>query len=148
MTDFTDFPSILRFGAAYMALFPVQASFLGLEQLQFTGTLEYQNVLNNEYRTGIRIGTETVLWDALAVRLGYLSHSLNDNGLAVNRSQMTDFTFGFGLIIPLEELTSSSLPFNLHVDFTSLKQPPTSELGGRRPNMRTFSFRLVWVVND
>lgn len=146
MKDASDFPSILRVGAAFMTEGPVDIPFLGLEKIGFTGTIEYQNVLNNGFRTGIRIGTETILWDALAVRLGYLSHSLRDGGLASNFSRMRDLTFGFGLIIPLPELSNGFVPFNLHIDYTALKQPPPTTIGGRLENMRTFSFRFVWVL--
>ncbi len=146
--DFAEFPSILRAGVAFMTEGPVDVGFLGLEKIAFTGTLEYQNVLNNPFRTGIRLGTETILWDAFAVRLGYLSHSLNNGGLSINWSRMRDLTFGFGLIIPLQELTKGNLPFNLNVDYVGMKQPPQTNFGARLENFRTFSFRLVWVMEE
>jgi hypothetical protein len=144
--DFADFPAIMRAGVAFMANGPVDVGFLGLEKIGFTGTLEYQNVLNDFFRRGIRIGTETILWDVFAVRLGYLSHSLNDGGLSSNRDRMRDLTFGFGLIIPLQSLTNGKVPFNMNVDYVSLKQPPQTDAFGRLENFRTFSFRFVWVV--
>lgn len=143
--DFTDFPSVLRVGAAYSTRGPVDIDFLGLKSLQFTGTLEYQNVLNSLYRSGIRIGTETILWDVLAVRLGYFSHSINDFGNAGNKDVLRDFTFGFGWQLPLQQLTNGELPFNLYVDYAAMKQPPFTFSGTRLNNMRTFSFRLVWT---
>lgn len=146
--DQAEFPSVLRVGAAFITEGPVDCQLLGLNNLRFTGTLEYQNVVNSDYRSGIRLGTETVIWEVLAVRLGYFTHSLYNLGNPDNRDQMRDLTFGFGLIIPFEQLLGERLPFNLHVDYTALKQPPTTFGGTRLDNMRTFSFRFVWDVGE
>jgi hypothetical protein len=140
-----EFPSIVRVGASFLTQQAVDFSLLGLMNIGFTGTLEYQAVLNNPFRNGIRIGTETVLWEVLAVRLGFFTHSIDDFGFPNNRSQLTDFTHGLGLIIPLPKLTDAKIPFSFHIDYVGMKQPPFTFSGPRLVNMRTFSFRLVWV---
>ena len=138
-------PILARVGIAYIAKTQISLPGAGEGPLALTLTAEYQNVLNNEYRTGLFFGSEAVIWDVLALRLGYFNSSQDDFGVANNRDRLRDLTYGFGFQIPLNELAQDGIPFDLHFDYVSLKHAPTIYSGSRTPNLRTFSFRLVFA---
>ena len=142
------FPIIARGGVSYMTRTNITLPGAGTGPLAITLTTEYQNLLNSIYRTTFSLGAEALFWDAFAFRIGYITQNINDFGFTNNRDRFSDFTYGFGFQIPLEELTKGSLPFRLHWDYVSLKQPPFTFTGTRLPNMRSFSFRLVFSVPE
>jgi len=150
-----EFPVRGRFAVAYFIGTDVNLPVAGTGPLDFTLTVEYQNTFNNDYLNAFIIGFETVLWEVLAMRLGYFTQSLDDFGVATNRDHLTDFTYGFGAIVPLNKMTNDKVPLSLHFDFVSLKQPPYNQPAGNLkisyaqiPNMRTFTLRVVWTLPD
>jgi hypothetical protein len=154
-TRTNEFPVLGRFAVAYFMGTDVHVPFAGTGPLDFTLTIEYQNTFNNDYLNTFIVGFETVFWDVLAMRLGYFTQSLNDYGVATNRDHLTDFTYGFGAIVPINKLTDDKVPLSLHFDFVSLKQPPYNQSAGNAkvsyaqiPNMRTFTLRVVWALSN
>lgn len=142
----SEFPVLARIGAAYVAETEITLPGAGTGPLALTFTAEYQNVLNNDYRTGILMGTEARVWNVFSLRLGYLSLNIDDRGFSTNKSRLANFTYGFGFQIPLPTLTDGKVPFDVHLDYVSL-EPPSYIFGGSRiSNMRTFGLRLVWPV--
>ncbi|MFK7970471.1 MAG: hypothetical protein AB8F95_08895 [Bacteroidia bacterium] len=141
----SDFPFVGRAAVAYILNSQIGVPGAGSGDFDFTATLGYQNVLNSDYRTTVRFGTEAVFYKALAIRMGYFTQKVfNLNNALANRSRINDITYGFGIIVPLKKLTDGSLPFNAHIDITSQKQPSFTWRGRRLPNMRAFGLRLVW----
>jgi hypothetical protein len=139
-----EFPIVLRLGGAYQVATDINYPVVGSGPFAFTATVEYQNVLNNNFRTAFQVGTEAVLYDVLAVRLGGFTRSEDDGGRSdVNFDRINDVTYGFGFKVPLSELSDGKIPGQLWIDYASLEPPPTSTLGGRKPNFRTFTIRLV-----
>ena len=143
-----DLPTVARVGVAYLLATDITLPGAGTGDLDLTFTAEYQNVLNNDFRTGINIGAEAAFWKVFALRIGYLSHNIDDLGNPENEDRLADFTYGFGFIVPLVELTNETLPFNLHFDYVSLKAPSYNSGGARLPNMRTYGLRLVWPLAE
>ena len=138
------FPIIGRIGVAYEGETTINYPGAGEGKIGIVLTAEYHGLLNNDYRKGIQMGGEVVFREILAVRVGYLSLNNNDNGLPqYNFSRGKDFTYGFGFIVPLDQLTDKKFPWKLHIDYVSLEPVILSTLGGRLPNRRGFSFRLV-----
>ncbi|HEY9114533.1 MAG TPA: hypothetical protein VIN10_07510 [Bacteroidales bacterium] len=147
-------PIIGRFAAAYFLGTDINIPKAGEGSLDFTFTTEYQNTFNSDYYSTFSLGLETVLYKVLAVRLGYFTQSHDNLGNEVNKSRIADFTYGFGAIVPLNSLTNEKVPLSLHFDYLSLKPPSvrnddyTKASVGRVPNMRTFTLRVVWVINE
>lgn len=145
-------PIIGRFATAYFIGLDINLPVAGKGTLDFTFTLEYQNTFNSSYFSTFSVGFESVLWEVLALRLGYFTQTIDDLGQEVNYKRLSDFTYGFGVVIPLNKLINEKVPLSLHFDYVSLRQPRTSDLGnlkaglGRIPNMRTFTFRVVWTI--
>ena len=143
-----ELPLIGRYAIAYFIGRDINIPAAGTGPLDFTFTLEYQNSFNSDYNNIFSLGMESVLWNVLAFRLGYFSQSLDDRGQSVNYSRTNDITYGFGTIIPLNKLTDDKLPLSIHIDYVALKPPSTSGFGGRIPNMRTFSLRAIWTLEN
>jgi hypothetical protein len=142
------FPIIGRFAAAYFFGFDTNIPKAGKGPIDFVLNLEYQNTFNTEFRNSFIVGFESVLWKVLALRLGYFTQSIDDLGNEENKSRITDFTYGFGAIVPLNILTNDKVPLSIHFDYVSLKQPPYTESGRRNPNMRTFTLRVAWTLSN
>ena len=148
ITESNTIPSIARIGVAYFLKRDIEIPRAGTAPLELITTAEFQDVLTNKLRTGVRVGAEALLYDVLAFRMGMFSHSLDDGGFENNKSRLSDFTYGFGLVVPIVKFTDGGFPVNAHVDYMALEQPPYTKQGTRLPNMRGFSVRLVWVAND
>ncbi len=144
----SNLPTVARVGVAYLLGTDITLPGAGTGDLDITLTAEYQNVLNSDFRTGINIGAEAAFWKVFALRIGYLSHNIDDLGNSGNRNKLADFTYGFGFMVPLVELTNETLPFDLHFDYVSLKAPSYTYGGSRLPNMRTYGLRLVWPLAE
>lgn len=106
-------------------------------------TTEFQDLLNSDIRTAFRVGGEAVFANAFALRLGFFTQSEDDMGVANNRDRVNDLTYGFGFIVPFNEITEGTLPFTMFIDYLSLRNPPLIVSGPRRPNKRTFTIRIA-----
>lgn len=137
------FPVIARMGLSYQRKGNVRIPGLDPQPVRWLATAEFTDVLNSPYRTGLNAGSEVVLAEMLALRLGFHTRTEDDGGFANNRARISDVTYGFGLILPLDKLGVDRLPARLHVDYTSLENPPAIFSGPRLPNKRMFAFRLI-----
>ncbi len=140
-----EFPAVARVGVSYAVHREVSVRGAGDMPVALLATFEVQDVLNNEFRTGVRFGVEGRFYEVLSIRLGAFTHKLDDFDVANNKSTLSDITYGFGIAIPVSRFTGGKLPADVHVDYVSLKQPPYVESGRRLANMRGFTFRLVWL---
>lgn len=143
------FPIVLCLGGTFHTQTMIELPTIGKGPLELTLTTEYQNVLNNDYRTALRLGTEVVIWEVFAFRLGAFTTSNDNLGNDVNKSRLNDITYGFGFRVPAQKLSKGKVPFNLHVDYVSLEPIPVRVTGGTRlPNFRTFTFGFVWALSS
>lgn len=117
----------------------------GTQPLTWTLTTEVQDLFNSQYRNTFQLGGEWVLAQALAFRMGYITQSENDFGIANNRDRFHDWTYGFGIILPTHNWFGAGFPFQTHLDYYSLENPPVTFSGPRRPNKRGFTLRLVHI---
>jgi len=141
-------PIIGRYGIAYRNEGKMSLPGIGETNWRLLLTSEIQDLYNSEYRTAFRLGSETLISDFFALRLGVYTRSENDFDQSNNRDRLTDITYGFGVIIPLNRFTDSTLPFDLHVDYYSLANPPLIFSGTRIPNRRGFGIRLIAPISE
>lgn len=88
-----------------------KVSFRGVvEILNETGGTEY-----SEFNTGIELEALTLLF----CRAGYYSISPGIYYI----EELTEFTYGFGLRLPLYRFTGGTLPFDMRLDYTALDEP-------------------------
>ncbi|MDX2248956.1 MAG: hypothetical protein SF052_19365 [Bacteroidia bacterium] len=141
-------PVIARLGAAYRMKTILSPPGAEPGDVDILIAVEYQNLLNSEFHTAFRIGSEWVFYKVFAFRLGAYTHTEDDFGVSTNYSRIRDITYGFGIILPLSTWCEGKIPFDAHLDYTSLKQPPATSSFGRLPNMRGFSLRMVFPVSS
>ncbi|MEO0468923.1 MAG: hypothetical protein AAF206_04825 [Bacteroidota bacterium] len=136
------FPAIFRLGATYSGKGRIQLVGANEGALSWLVSVEYMDLLNNEFRTTIRGGTEVMLYDVLAIRLGAYRQSKDNLGNPINASRDQQITHGFGVKIPIRRIFKDRVPFDIMVDYTSLPHPKGIVT---IPNFRTFSFRMIWT---
>ncbi|MEO0899923.1 MAG: hypothetical protein AAFY71_26150 [Bacteroidota bacterium] len=142
-------PIILRVGVALKHGTEVSFPLLGTQSLDYSLTTELENYLNADFYTSIRVGGEAILAKYLAVRLGLYRMSLDDRGIEENFSSLIDFTYGFGIIVPISQLTDGAFPFDMAVDYNALENPPRSSLSFfQQVNKRGFSIRLFSPITS
>ncbi|MEM6347274.1 MAG: hypothetical protein AAF927_25515 [Bacteroidota bacterium] len=147
--DIFNMPAIMRVGASYSGESSISLPQSGTGSLRYLLTVEFQDYLNNDYYTALRVGGELVIWDLLALRIGAFRRNNDDGGRVENFRVVRDFTYGFGLIVPLNKISKQSWPIRMHLDYTSLQQARTSNfISGRIPNMRGLSIRLAWIIDS
>jgi len=141
------FPMILRVGGAYENKVQLTLPGLGAQTIQYTATLERQDLINNAFRKAWRVGGEAILFDALAIRLGAFTQTEDDMGISTNRSRIFDVTYGFGLILPVYKWWNGDLPFTVHMDYYALENPPLTTNSRRFSNKRGFMVRVVSTLD-
>lgn len=146
-TDYTEaFPVILRIGAVYEATVQIGVPGAGGGPLTVRGLVELQDVLNGAFDTALRAGAEAVLYDVVAVRVGGYTRTNDDLGNPVNRSRVSDFTYGFGLRAPIGALTEGRTPITVMLDYTALTPPIINESAPRMNNRRIFTLGVDWAL--
>lgn len=143
-----NFPAIARAGVTFQQDGEMNVPGVGAMPVAFLVTTEIQDLLNNDYRNAWRLGTEVILANVLALRLGFFTNTEDDFGFTNNRSRINDITYGFGFIVPFNDLTNGNLPFTLHADYLSLEPAPVVFSGSRLPNKRVFSLRIVSPISS
>lgn len=141
-----ELPVIARLGLSYG--FAVRRNVLveGLQALGLRVHTEFQDLLNSEHHTAFRAGAEMVFLEMWALRAGYYSETWEDYGnTEVNKSRITDFTYGFGLFLPISRLTHQETPLDIEVDFVSLPQVSHTKTGGGWRNFTSVSLVVRWV---
>lgn len=141
-------PQNLRIGVAYIVTTNFKMPGAQPGPLQVTGTAAYHNVINSETLEGFSVGAEALVYNILALRMGYFQFGVDDRGVPNNRSVIKSITYGFGVKLPLNALFKRTLPFDTRFDFTSLKLAPYVKSGRRLPNFRNFSLNLYWNERD
>lgn len=138
-------PVIVKYGANYQITFDKHLLIDSLKTLRLLVHGEYQDLLNSNYYTTSRIGGEIMFLELLSVRAGYFKEKVENYGYPdKNMSEVSAFTYGFGLQIPLHKLTK--LPLNINCDYTNLPQPSYSKIYTQWDNFQVYNVRLNWMM--
>jgi hypothetical protein len=140
------FPVTGRLGLTYQGEGTMNLPGAQPQPIQLLVTLQGQELLNAAERRGIYAGTEVLLARVVALRLGAYSEKWvgEPGGMGRDpRPRIADITYGFGIIVPLSQLSKGKLPFSLRLDYCSLEQAPFAFSTERFPNRRSLGLRLV-----
>lgn len=143
----SDLPVINRYGIAYQ--FGLDKNWISdtLNTFELVLSGDYQLLLNSEYLNGFHSGLEITFLEVLSGRIGYYQESIFDYNLPnANENELSAFTYGFGIQLPLHKLTK--LPFNLNFDYTNLPQPSYSKVFRETDNFSAYTIRLSWRFKD
>lgn len=142
MTSKVEFPQIAKYGISnkfyyYNKDFSDQRYLLG-----FTAAFEFQDNLNYDFDTAYKCGFELSILDLLFLRSGYYYRTKNDHGYDENKDHIKDFTYGIGLKVDMNPIVKFNCPLTINCNYTSLKQPSTSNYNSRWSNFKIFNFSL------
>ncbi|MEO8734841.1 MAG: hypothetical protein ABI373_10965, partial [Flavobacteriales bacterium] len=122
--DFTNsLPVIARAGASYTV--ELRRGWLTdtLPSLRFTALAQYDDDLTSTDNTAIRFGGELEVCGLIALRGGWFHQTIPSG--AQYESYQKEFTYGFGIILPVQALTNGRVPIAASIDYTALPQPAT-----------------------
>ena len=116
-------PVIARAGASYTV--ELRKGWLAdtLPSLRFTALAQYDDDLTATNNTAIRFGGELELLGLIALRGGWFHQTIPSG--AQYESYQKEFTYGFGIILPVQALTKGRIPISASIDYTALPQPST-----------------------
>ena len=114
-------PSIMRVGGSYE--FEPDIKIADFSLLKTIFALDYKDVLNYKYGTAIQLGTEFTFVEILKIRAGFYSQSLNTDISSGAKEKINEFTYGFGINIPISKFYDFSMPVSLQFDFARIAQP-------------------------
>nr|MDA3814554.1 hypothetical protein [Candidatus Cloacimonadota bacterium] len=136
-SDKEELPVISRFGISYSFLPEINNS-----TLEVLCQAEYQYLFNYDFRDGLHLGLETKFIELLSLRCGYYYENIDDHDYDDNEDQLSQFTYGLGIDIPV--YTFTDYPLRLQIDFTSLPQVSYSNIWTDWDNFNSFTVKLSW----
>ncbi len=139
-----ELPVIFRLGGSYrISLFGCSV-LENLETFDALCHIEYQKLLNSKYEKGIKMGGEFTLLELLIVRYGYYRRRIDDLGHPqANKSLLSGNTYGFGVRIPLSQLSGSKIPLDLRFDMVRLPQPSYVKTGTTEGKFSQYTLNLI-----
>lgn len=141
-------PIIARYGANYQFSLDKNMLLPNLTTLEFIAQAEYQDLWNSGYHSSMRYGGEIRLLEILALRAGYYTEHIDDYGYPeVNKNKIEDFTYGFGVQVPLDKLTN--IPLRVNFDFASFPQTTYSHniSDSEWDNFTAYNLKVNWIIN-
>lgn len=139
-------PVIFRLGASYDLLIDDKSISSKLKTYNILANLEYEDLFNSKYYGGVHAGLEFTFLEILSLRGGYYSQKLNDYGYSENnKDNLSEFTYGFGLNVPVMQLSDSKVPLQIKLDLVSLKQPTYITTTDDWENFHVYTVIINWI---
>ena len=126
-------PSVLSLGSAYSGTLPFNPEFLSKSsffnnapnEVDLRLHLQYGNHMKDKYNTSFGVGAEALFMKMIAFRLGYYfekrPEQFEDNDSFWATVNKKGFTFGYGVKLPVNELTDDKIPFDVDVDMVTFR---------------------------
>ena len=138
-------PVIFRIGAAYNLSVDDKNISKKLKSYNVVANIEYEDLFNSKYYSGFHGGLEFTFLEIVALRAGYYTQDLNDQRTSENKNKLSEFTYGFGLNIPVRQLTDSKTPLEVKFDYINLKQPSFTNEFDEWDNFHVYTISLNWI---
>lgn len=133
-------PSELKLGAAYEYENKLQLA--GFTIFKGMATAEYCDIINAELFTSEKFGAELTLMEMLKVRLGYYYERINHDSRFNNKEYLSEFTYGFGLVLPVAKISGMNIPVTFQLDYANLKAPSYNSLNKIDKNFSPMNFNV------
>lgn len=143
-------PISFHLGAAYQLFWGnSKLNSLELNTFGILLQLEYQDLFNAKFHNGFRTGAELSFIEMLYVRFGLYREGINDYGFSdLNKNNLTDFTYGLGIEIPINKFTRTKLPLNVKLDITTMKQPSFRKDFDNWENFFVYNLSVNWILKN
>jgi hypothetical protein len=140
-----DLPVVFRIGTSYRISWAHRSWHDRLRTLGLLSHLEYQNVLNSDYRDAFKIGGEIRLLEILALRIGYYLENMGGLEPDVSEDWVGETTYGFGLGLPISKLGEGAPP--LRVSFDWVKREDRGETLDAADTVRysVYTLSVDWI---
>lgn len=122
--EFTNrLPVITRVGASYAV--ELRRGWVAdtLPSLRFTALAQYDDDITATDNTALRFGGELEVLGLIALRGGWFHLTIPSS--AQFEAYQQEFTYGFGIILPVQALTKGRIPISASIEYTALPQPST-----------------------
>lgn len=94
----------------------------------FTLHVQYDDDVNDHYRTAFRAGAELELLRILLVRAGWFRQEVYDYGWPKdNKNVLSDVTYGLGVNVPIQEWSKGKVPVSITLDYVRMPQVSYSQ---------------------
>jgi len=146
-------PVIFRFGASYDLSLNDRSISPKLKSYNFLVDGEYEDLFNSKYYGGFHAGFEFTFLEILSLRAGFYSQEnvtrffdTTISYLAVNYSEnmINEFTYGFGLNIPVKQLTDGKTPIEIKFDYANLNQPAYKKDNDSPGKFHVYTILFKW----
>jgi len=143
-------PRTLHIGASYQSSFgKSQLNSIELNTFGILLQVEYQDLLNSKFHNGFKAGAEFSFIEMFYLRFGFYDENTNDFGFpATNKNRLTDFTYGFGIEIPINKFTKTRTPIDIKLDMTNMKQPSGIKGFDNFGNFSVYSLSVNWQFKN
>jgi hypothetical protein len=131
-------PSNLRIGASYD--YETKLQLAGFKIFKMMAATEYSDLINAKLFTTIKTGAEFTFLETLKLRIGYYNEKVFDDPTLWNKENLSEFTYGAGVNIPIQRVINSNFPVSLQFDYSSSKNTTFSAL--RKSDKRYSVFNL------
>ncbi len=123
-TEHYALPVIARVGVSARWAFHEGWLHDSLPSLALTVQAQFDDDLTSTYHTAFRSGMELEALGVLALRLGWYSMNVDDQGWpGSQKSTLAEMTYGFGVMLPLATMFGSKCPISASFDYCSMPQP-------------------------
>ena len=129
-------PVLFRLGASYEMNINDRSISSKLRSYKFLVDAEYEDLFNSKYYSGFHGGFEFTFLEILSLRAGFYSQENVESmysfdttsgifniNVSKNENDISEFTYGFGLNIPVKQLTDGKTPIEIKFDYANLNQP-------------------------
>jgi hypothetical protein len=140
LTEELALPSVLKVGVSYDYETKLQLS--GFKIFKIMASAEYSDMLNSGLYSYDKLGAEFTVLEALKLRLGYYKEKINGNSDNGNKENLSEFTYGFGVNVPVQKIFNTKYPVSLQFDYASLKAPSYSDIHSTDKHYSVFNLIL------
>lgn len=137
-------PVILRLGASYDLSVNDKSIIKKLNSYNVLVNAEYEDLLNSKYYGGFHSGLEFTFLELLSLRGGYYTMEIDDNCINC-KDKLSEFTYGFGVNVPVRQLSDSKIPLEVKFDYINLKQPSHITNKDDWNNFHVYTIRVNWI---
>ncbi len=150
-------PAIFRFGASYNLSLNDRSISSKLKSYNFLIDGEYEDLFNSKYYGGFHAGFEFTFLEILALRAGFYSQenvyrvynydTLTGGylGYTDTENMINEFTYGFGINIPIKQLTGGKTPIEIKFDYANLNQPAYKKDKDSPGKFHVYTIIFNWV---
>jgi len=137
-------PVIFRLGASYDLSVNDKSIIKKLNSYNVLVNAEYEDLLNSKYYGGFHSGLEFTFLEMLSLRGGYYTREITDN-CSNCKDKLSEFTYGFGVNVPVRQLSDSQVPLEVKFDYINLKQPSQITTKDDWNKFHVYTIRVNWI---